>query len=268
MITVGDACVLGLVQGLTEFLPVSSSGHLAVVHQLIAPLPAAQTAAIDVALHLGTLAATLAYFRRDLLGMLGALRTPATGDWHGRWIWLLGLATVPVAVVGGLWHHQIEATFTSLPIIGLNFLITGTLLFIAGHVRGTTRDEARLNVRDALVIGTFQAVALLPGISRSGSTITAGLLSRLRPDVAARFSFLLGLPAVVGAEIMEARTLLALDPASVRAVAAGALVTGATGVVAIWSLLRVLASQRLHYFSYYLWSLGGLVLMASWGKGG
>jgi len=221
-----------------------------------------------VALHAGTLAATLLYFRRDLLAMLAALRAPAAGEWHGRWIWLLALASVPVAVVGGLWRHQIEATFTSLPLIGVNFLVTGTLLFVAGRVRGATRSEAQVNARDALVVGTFQAVALLPGISRSGSTIAGGLLSRLRGDVAARFSFLLGLPAVAGAELMELRTVVALDPASVRAVTAGALAAGVTGLVAIWWLLRLLSAQRLHYFSYYLWPLGVLVLFASWGGGG
>jgi undecaprenyl-diphosphatase len=268
MITVWDACVLGVVQGLTEFLPVSSSGHLAVLHQLIAPLPATETAAIDVALHAGTLAATLLYFHRDLLAMLAALRAPAAGGWHGRWIWLLALASVPAAVVGGLWRHQIEAMFTSLPFVGVSFLVTGTLLFVAGRMPHTTRDEADVNARDALVVGTFQSAALLPGISRSGFTIAGGLLSGLRGDVAARFSFLLGLPAVAGAELVEVRTVLTLDTSEVRAVVVGAFVAGMTGLVAIRWLLRLLGAKRLHYFSYYLWSLGILVLAGSWGRGG
>jgi undecaprenyl-diphosphatase len=131
-----------------------------------------------------------------------------------------------------------------------------------------SRREGEVTARDALLIGAFQAAALLPGISRSGSTVSAGLFSRLRPEVAGRFSFLLGIPAVIGAELLEVRTLATLDPAALRAVAAGAVVAGLTGVVAIWSLLRLLASQRLAYFSYYLWPLGVCVLLTSRGTGG
>jgi undecaprenyl-diphosphatase len=268
MITVGEACVLGVVQGLTEFLPVSSDGHLALLHSIIAPLPATETLAIDVGLHAGTLVATIAYFHRDLLGLLAALGPQGAGTWERRWIGLLALASVPVALVGLLWKSAIEQTFTSMPVVGASFLATGTLLFATRFVRETRRDERELGVADALLVGCFQATALLPGVSRSATTITAGLLRRLRPDVAARFSFLVGIPAVIGAQILEFGTLRTLDPASGRAVVAGAVVAGLVGMVAIWSLMRLLASRRLHYFAYYLWPLGALVLMTSWGKGG
>jgi undecaprenyl-diphosphatase len=268
MITVGQACVLGAVQGLTEFLPISSDGHLAVMHRLIAPMPAAETLAVDVALHAGTLVATIAYFRRDLVRLGAAMLTPGSGGWPRRWIWLLAAGSLPVAIVGGLWRHQIEATFTSMTVVGVGFLVTGAFLFIAGWIRNTTRDETEVGLRDALVIGTFQAFALLPGISRSGSTIAAALVSRLRPDVAARFRFLLGIPAVLGAELLEARAVAGLDPASLQAVAAGTLVAMVTGLVAIVLLMRVMASHRLYYFAYYLWPLGVLVLAMSRGTGG
>jgi undecaprenyl-diphosphatase len=248
MITVWDACVLGLVQGLTEFLPVSSSGHLALLHQLIAPLPAAQTAAVDVALHAGTLAATVAYFRHDLLGMLGALAAPRTSGWQGRWIWLLLLGTLPAAVVGGLWRTQIEQAFVSMGVVGVGFVPA----VVAGRAAAGGRDETQVGARDALLIGCFQALALVPGISRSGSTITGGMLSRLRPDVAARFSFLLGIPAVVGAELVEVPAVLALDRGSLLAVAAGIVVAAGSGALAIWTLLRLLAPGGCTASSFYL----------------
>jgi undecaprenyl-diphosphatase len=268
MITVGDACVLGAVQGLTEFLPVSSDGHLALLHRLIAPLPPSETLAVDVGLHAGTLAATIAYFHRDLLGLCDALRPSGAGTWERQWIWLLAMGSVPVAVVGGLWKSAIEQTFTSMTVVGVSFLVTGTLLFLTRFVRETWRAERDLGPRDALLVGCFQATALLPGISRSATTIAGGLVRRMRPDVAARFSFLLGIPAVIGAQILEFGTLRALDPDSRRAVLAGAVVAGVVGIAAIWGLMRLLASRRLHYFAYYLWPLGVLVLMTSWGRGG
>ena len=266
MITVGQACMLGAVQGLTEFLPVSSDGHLALLHSFIAPLPSRETLAIDVALHAGTLAATLVYFRRDLLGMLNAVRHGGA-DWRGRWILLIGLGSVPVALVGGLWRHQIERTFTSMTVVGVSFLATGTLLFLTRWARAS-RGEADLGVRDALAIGCLQATALLPGVSRSGTTIAGGLFGGLRPDVAARFSFLLGIPAIIGAQLVELDTILSLDPASLRAVVAGTLVAAITGLLAIWALMRLVLSQRLHYFAFYLWPLGAFVLAAAAGGGG
>jgi undecaprenyl-diphosphatase len=268
MITVGDACVLGVVQGLTEFLPVSSDGHLALLHWLIAPLPPSDTLAVDVGLHAGTLAATILYFHRDLLGMCAALRPSGAGTWERRWIWLLALGSVPVALVGGLWKSAIEQTFTSMTVVGVSFLVTGTLLFLTKFIRETWRGERDLGVGDALLVGCFQTTALLPGLSRSATTITGGLARRMRPEVAARFSFLLGIPAVAGAQILEFGTLRGLDPASRSAVLVGAAVAGVVGVVAIWSLMRLLASRRLHYFAYYLWPLGVAVLVTSWGRGG
>lgn len=268
MITVAQACVLGAVQGLTEFLPVSSDGHLALLHSVIAPLPPRETLAIDVALHAGTLAATIAYFRKDLLAMAGALMAPGAAGWRWRWIGLLALGSVPVAVVGLLGREAIERTFTSMTVVGVNFLITGALLYCTRWARHTKRSEADVGTSDALAIGCMQATALLPGISRSATTISTGLLRHLRPDVAARFSFLLGIPAVAGAQLLEMHAIASLEPAARRAVAAGTVVAGLTGVVAIWALMRVMLSERLHWFAYYLWPLGALVLATSWGTGG
>jgi undecaprenyl-diphosphatase len=266
MISVAEACVLGAVQGVTEFLPVSSSGHLAMVHSVVTPLPGAQVAAVDVVLHVGTLAAVVAYFRDDLAQLTRGLLGYGSG-WQRGWVWLLILGTLPALIVGGLFRTRLEASFHSLGLVGVNFLITGTLLWVAGRSRRGGRDEASLGPRDALIIGCFQAAALLPGISRSGSTVSAGLLRGLDDEVAARFAFLLGIPAIVGAQVSELSTVLSLGSDAVLPLAAGTFVAGAVGFVAIAGFMRLLQAGRLHYFAYYLWPLGIVGLAASLSRG-
>lgn len=260
MISVGEACLLGVVQGLTEFLPVSSSGHLAVVQHFLSPLPPEQKAAVDVALHVGTLAAVILYFRRDLWSMARALVTRQTDEPAWSWIWLLALGTIPAALAGFPLKHRIEDAFDSLPLIGACFLVTGTLLFLASAVRGALRDEHDLGRGDALFIGCFQAIALLPGVSRSGSTISAGIFRRLRGEVAARYSFLLAIPAILGAVASEGKTLLALGPDARLPIATGVGLAGVTGFAAIAALLRLVRDGKLRWFAYYCWGLGVAVL--------
>ena len=266
MISVGEACVLGVVQGATEFLPVSSSGHLAVVHSLLTPLPGAQTAAFDVALHGGTLVAVVAYFRRDLAEMSRGLLGVA-GGWRRTWTWMILLATLPAMLVVIPFQGAIEQSFHSLRIVGLNFLLTGTLLWAAARVRGGGRDEDGVRPVDAVVIGCFQACALLPGISRSGATLAGGVLCGLDEEVAARFGFLLGIPAIVAAEVSQLGTLRTLSADSLGALAAGTVVAGLVGFAAIWGFMQLVRVHRLHYFAYYLWPLGIFVLAASVVKG-
>ena len=266
--SVWEACLLGVVQGLTEFLPVSSSGHLALVQHFLTPMPAGEKVAVDVALHIGTLAAVLFYFRRELLDMAGALIGREAEPYARSWVWLLALATLPAALVGLPLKDRIEAAFDSLPLMGGCFLVTGVLLFLASAVRGAYGTEEELRPRDALVVGCFQAVALLPGVSRSGSTISAGLFRRARADVAAKFSFLLGIPAVAGAVASEARALSQLAPGTWGPLAIGVLVSAATGLAAIAVLLRLVRGGKLRYFAYYCWLLGSAVLVGSALSGG
>ncbi|MGH7893151.1 MAG: undecaprenyl-diphosphate phosphatase, partial [Candidatus Binatia bacterium] len=183
--------------------------------------------------------------------------------WRWRWIWLLGLGTLPAAAVGLPMKHFIEESFGSMTTVGCCFLVTGTFLFLGSSVRGALRTEEELDATDALTIGAFQALALMPGVSRSGSTISAGLFRRLRTDVAARYSFLLGIPAIAGAELGEAKALLALGPGARTPLAVGIVVSGVTGFAAIWGLLRIVQARRLHYFAYYTWALGVLVLVGA-----
>jgi undecaprenyl-diphosphatase len=259
--TTADACILGLVQGLTEFLPISSKGHLALVHRFLEPLPPDQQVAIDVALHVGTLIAVFAYFRRELLGMAAALLAPRESGWRFRWVWLLALATLPAVTIGFTLKDRIIDTFDSMPVLGVGFLVTGTMLFFATAVRGADRDEETLGLGAAMTIGCFQALALLPGISRSGSTISGGIFARVRPDVAARFSFLLGIPAILGAVVLQAPAMVSLGPEARVPLLVGVTVAGVSGLAAIWTVLRLVETGRLHFFSYYTWALGIALLV-------
>ncbi|MFN8544798.1 MAG: undecaprenyl-diphosphate phosphatase [Candidatus Binatia bacterium] len=263
MISIAQACFLGAVQGLTEFLPISSSGHLALVQHFQPGLSAEQKAAVDVALHAGTLVAVVAFFARDLWAMGASLLRPREDRVPRRWVWLLAAATVPAAAVGLPLHHEIEAAFDSMPLLGVCFLFTGVLLYLGSAVRGALRRERELALRDAITIGAFQALALLPGVSRSGATIVGGLFRRVAPDVAARFSFLLSIPAIVGALLVEGKTVRTLGPEAYGPVGIGIAVSGVTGFAAIWVLLRLVRQGRLHYFAYYAWMLGAVVLVGS-----
>jgi undecaprenyl-diphosphatase len=256
------------VQGLTEFLPISSDGHLALLQHFLTPMPPDERLAVDVALHIGTLVAVLFYFRRELLDMLGALVGRAREPWSLKWIPLLILATIPAAVAGLTLKHRIEQSYDSLAVIGGSFLLTGTLLFAGSSMRGTTRSEGDIGVGDAVVIGSLQALALLPGVSRSGTTISAGLFRRIRPDAVAKFSFLLSVPAIAGAVVLESGAILRLGPSMAGPLLAGVVVAGVTGLAAIAVLLRALRSGRLTYFAYYCWLLGIAVLVGAALRGG
>jgi undecaprenyl-diphosphatase len=258
-----QACLLGAVQGLTEFLPVSSSGHLAIVQHFLSDMPEAEKVAIDVALHIGTLVAVVGYFRREIFEMAGALVGRRGAAYARTWIVLLFLGTLPAAVIGLALKDRIEAAFDSLPLIGGCFLVTGVLLFLASAVRGAHRTEEDLRPRDALVVGCFQAFALLPGVSRSGSTIAGALFRRARGDVAAKFSFLLSSPAIAGAVAVEGRTLATIGPAVGTPLLVGVGVSAATGVLAIAIVLRAVRQGKLRYFAYYCWGLGLLLLVGT-----
>jgi undecaprenyl-diphosphatase len=256
------------VQGLTEFLPISSDGHLALLQHFLTPMPPDERLAVDVALHIGTLVAVLFYFRGELLEMAGALVGRSAAPWARPWIPLLVLATIPAAVAGLTLKHRIEASYDSLAVIGASFLLTGTLLFLGAAVHGTVRREEDIGVGDAVVIGSFQALALLPGVSRSGTTISSALFRRIRPDAAAKFSFLLSIPAIAGAVLLESGAIVRLGPSMAAPLLAGVVVAGVTGLAAIAVLLRALRSGRLSYFAYYCWVLGVGVLAGAAMRGG
>ncbi len=263
------AIALGVLQGLTEFLPISSSGHLVLAQQLF-PSGIEHALAFDVCLHFGTLVAVLIYFRADLIEMTrivlarGAVEQPQS-EYLRRWIWLLGVATVPVAVVGLSAADVIEHAFGSIEAVGTALLLTAMLLMIASRHLGGTRGPENLNVIDAVVIGLFQAVAIIPGVSRSGATITAGLLRGLDASTAARFSFLMSIPAILAAILASLGDVFVLLADNAAAVTAGAIAAAATGWLAIEVMMRAVKLGRLVPFAVYCVVLGALALF--WGVG-
>ncbi len=275
-----QALVLGIVQGLTEFIPVSSSAHLIIVPWLFPGWPDPGLA-FDVALHLGTLAAVLIYFWRDLIELLrcwvlslprlpGALREDA----QARLAWMLIIASIPGAITGVLLDTPIEDFFhgattggavanQAILIVAGLLAVLGVLLYMAERL---ARHECGINEmtwRDAILIGLAQALAVLPGVSRSGSTITAGLWAGLKRDDAARFSFLLSLPIIAGAGLKKVYDVLkahALGQAPADFVV-GMLAAAIVGYLAIAFLLRYLRRNSTDLFAYYRWALAALLVV-------
>ncbi|MCL6613707.1 MAG: undecaprenyl-diphosphate phosphatase [Firmicutes bacterium] len=248
-----QAVVLGLVQGVTEFLPISSSAHLVFVPRLLGiPHP---PLAFDVLLHLGTLLAVVGYFARDLARL-------AREAWSGRGgarrlLFLLFLGSIPAAVLGLLAHDQIERSFAAPAATAWQLAFTGILLFLADRRRpGRERGFEEMGLADAFFIGIGQAVAIVPGISRSGATIAFGLWRGLGRAEAARFSFLLSIPAILGAGLVEARSIFSGTAGGGFAAPylLGFLAAAAAGTAGIAFFLRHLTRGRLLPFAVYCWA--------------
>lgn len=256
--------LLGVLQGLTEFLPVSSSGHLVIAQGLI-PGFRQPGVLFDVSLHLGTLAAVLVYFRRDLINMASSLLLPHNPTYASsrRLLWLLFVGSIPTALIGLLFRQEVERLFSEVRVTGVMLVVTGVLLFVSDRARGKGRELERMHVRDALLVGLAQGLALLPGLSRSGATITAGLFVGVERELALRYSFLLSIPAVIGAFILEVITHATqwAENIDVLGYGMGVLAAFLVGYWSIAVLLRTLRSRRLSLFAYYCWALGGGVVL-------
>jgi len=247
-----DAIIWGLVQGLTEFLPISSSGHLVVVPAFLGiDAPNLQTTAL---LHLGTLAAVVVFYWADLRWLL-RFRSDAVAR---RVISLLALASVPAAL-GVVFRDSISSMFASTAAVGVALLMTGIVLWLSGLLKQSDGEVEEFSSRSALLVGLSQAAALIPGISRSGMTITTGMAAGLSRSEAARFSFLLGVPAIAAAGIFEGYGVVAEGGIGVPALV-GVVVAGLSGYAAIKLLLRILVNIGLRPFSYYCLTVGTAVL--------
>lgn len=248
--------ILGAVQGLTEFLPVSSSGHLVVAERLLGVHTPGVF--VEVALHVATVGSVVAVYGRRMLELGRGL---VTGDAaHRGYVWLLVLATIPAGIVGVVFGDVIERAFDSLAAVGVAFLATGTILW-------STRRRAAVDdaptTRSAVAMGLMQAVAILPGISRSGSTVSAGLWMGLTPHRAAEFSFLMAIPTIGGAAVLQVQEAaqgvgsVGMGPLLLACVAAFL-----SGVWAIRFLVALLRRGRFHAFAPYCWVLGVFTLAA------
>jgi undecaprenyl-diphosphatase len=266
------AVVLGIVQGLTEFLPVSSSGHLILVPWFF-NWPD-QGLAFDVGLHLGTLLALLLYFWRDWVGMarstLGDLRarTPTSAlSPQSRLLGLIVIGSVPAGVAGLLFNDWIEANVREPWLVAVLLIVMGFAMLAAEAVSQRTRTMGQIGLLDAVLIGAAQACALIPGVSRSGATISMGLVRNLDREAAARFAFLLGTPAFVGAALLKSQDLAAESSSELGALAAGFACSFITGIAVIHFLLRFLRQRSLMTFVVYRWGLGVFTLLLVWVRG-
>ena len=265
-----QALLLGVVQGLTEFLPISSSGHLILVPWVLDFTYLEQhpefNKTFDVALHLGTLLAVVTYFRRDLtryaLGVISSARRRSVETLDERLGWLIVIATIPAAAVGALAEDPITNELGEPWQIAILLVVFALLLYLADRLP-ERREVEGLKLRDAIIVGFAQAVALAPGTSRSGITITAGRAIGLTRGSAARFSFLLLAPITFGAVLYESVDAITtgLPPGSIGPVLVGIAASAVSGFAAIWGMLRYLQTHNYDIFVFYRLIVAGLVIL-------
>jgi undecaprenyl-diphosphatase len=254
-----ESVLLGLVQGLTEFLPVSSSGHLVLAQSLI---PGFEQPGVlfDTLLHGGTLLAVLVYFRRDMRELLASL-FPGGDPSRRRLALLLVAATVPTGLIGVIFKDPLEALFHAPRSAAAMLLVTGALLWVSEALARPRLGLEGVGYGRALAIGTVQGLAIVPGISRSGSTIAVGTLLGIRGEDAARFSFLLSVPAILGAVVLQLPHLEGVETGRLGGYAAGVAAAFASGLWAIRFLLAAIRRGRFRWFAVYCWLLGAGYLL-------
>ena len=267
-----QAIIIGLVQGLTEFLPVSSSAHLIFAQQALGVSDVGL--AFDVLMHVGTLVAVIVYFFNDIVNMIkgfllslvdlknGNFMGEIKKDPYKKLAWLTILATIPVGVVGVLFNDMIESMFQGLTIPAFLLLVTGCLLYASQRMNSGRIDVRNVTIKEALIMGCGQALAVLPGLSRSGTTIAAGLFAGLDKEFAAKFSFILSIPAILGAAVFQLKDLSGGN-IEIGACIAGFVVAVISGYLAISVLLKIVREKSLDIFAYYCWIVGLIVLIGS-----
>jgi undecaprenyl-diphosphatase len=259
---------LGVVQGITELLPISSTAHMRIVPALLGWKDPGS--AFSAAMQLAALAAVISYFWRDIrslaTGSLSALRRRDFSDWSFRFVVWVGLATIPIGLAGLLLSHTLNACgspLRTLPVIGVSCIVMAALLAIAEFYCNHSRTLDHVNLKDAMIVGFAQIGALIPGVSRSGSTLTAALFLDLKREEAARFSFLLGLPAISLAGLKELWELhkAQLDAHGWSVLAVGLVVASLSAFAAIWGLLRILERFSAWPFVFYRAFIGVVLLV-------
>ena len=265
MLELIEAIILGVVQGLTEFLPVSSSGHLLLGQYFLGLDQARFGLSFDVALHLGTLVAVVFFFWRDLVRMvlafLRSLRRRDFSDPDQRLAYLILASTIPAALIGYLLEDFFETAVRSPWVVVFNLVLVGVLFIVGEAVGRKVREASKLTFPEAVGVGLAQAAALVPGVSRSGATITLGLFLGLRREEAARFSFLMSVPltaAAAGLSLAEAAGK-GMDSHEAAMFLVGSASSGVVGYLAIRFLLGFLAKHSLRVFAYYRFALATVV---------
>lgn len=267
-----EGIVLAIVQGLTEFLPVSSSGHLVIVQSLFKGFEQPGVL-FDVVLHFGTLLAVLFFLRREVVAIMKSLVPCAWGETETHEFGSVRatrnlavsivIATIVTGVIGITFEDAVHDLFTSVRTVTVALVITGILLFFSDKVKKGGRDEGQITFCDGAVIGLVQGLALIPGISRSGSTIAVGIFRGLKGETAARFSFLISMPAVLGATILELRYAAMVPVTTMIIYGVSMVVACITGFLTLRLLLFVISKRKLRAFAYYCWTLALVTFVVS-----
>jgi len=257
-VTTLEALILGIIQGIAEFLPISSSGHLVVLQRVFGIEEPALT--FDIIVHVGSLFAIVLVFWRDIWALIKKPFQKMTG--------LLIVGTIPVVVLGFFLRNAIENYFRTGLWLATAFAVTGCILLLADKFTKLPKEEKDITYLDALIVGCFQALALPPGISRSGTTIMGALSRGINREAAAKLSFMLAIIAIAGAGTLELIQVLRgeVPPANIgfSQMAVGFIASFVVGVFAIKLLLRLIKACKLKYFSYYVWGLAALILLDTW----
>ena len=265
--------IIGIVQGLTEFLPVSSSAHLVFIQRL---LGVESSLAFDTFLHLGSLLAVLIFFRADIYKLLNAwlfsvediiqhrFKEGFYEDPYKRLAWYVILATIPVGIVGILFESQVDALFAgALYVPGFFLFVTGTILYLSQRIASGQIDMSHMGWAQSLFMGLAQACAIMPGLSRSGTTIAAGLVAGLDKEFAAKFSFILSIPAIFGAFIVQLKDIGLSMSGDGAAIILGFVAAFVSGYLAIKWLIDLIQNKSLDIFAFYCWIVGVIVFMGS-----
>ena len=268
-----QAIFIGLVQGLTEFLPVSSSAHLIFAQNLLGI--SEPELAFDVLLHLGTLLAVIGYFFKDILKMIKAFFLSLADIFKGKFkkgfkedpykklAWMVIVGTIPVGIVGMTFKTEIESLFGFPAIAAFFLLITGLLLYVSQRLNVGAKDIKDSSIKEAILVGIGQACAIIPGLSRSGTTISSGLLIGFDKEFAAKFSFILAIPAILGATVTQLKGIGSGLASNLIPYVLGFLVALISGYLAISILLKIIKEKKLDIFAYYCWIVGAIVLVYS-----
>ncbi len=249
--------ILGVIQGLTEFLPISSSGHLVIAQQA---LEGTTDEVFFLLLHIATLLAVVLYFNADIRELILSISGRGSAP-RSDLLYPLIIGTIPAGVAGVLFESSVDKAFDSAIFVASALFVTGGMLLLASRLNPRDGSIARLEARGAIGIGLFQAMALFPGISRSGSTIVGGLYKGLAPTEAARFSFLLSIPAIGGAALFKIGEIAAYDTSNTLSYAAGMAVAFCAGVAGIRILMQTVIKGRLQYFGYYCITMAAIVFV-------
>lgn len=268
-----EAIILGLVQGLAEFLPISSSGHLALLQQFFG-IEGDNVLIFSILLHVGTLISVFIVYWKDIWELILELCLTFKDIFTGKGLRLnerpirkLGVliivSTIPTGLIGVIGGDFFDSLYTSIVPIGIGLIVTGCLLFVAERMGDTKRTIEKMNYRNAIFIGIIQGVAICPGVSRSGSTMFASLICGLERKFAAKYVFLISIPAIMGSAVFEIPDAIeaGLDPSLLGPILVGMVVAAVSGLLAIKTMIKLITDKKLNYFSYYVWILGAAVVL-------